>query len=147
MSSVRDCLSRKGAKVLSLPSSATVFEAFALMRETKIRSVLVMDGERLEGILSQGDCAMKVLFLGLDPKTVKLSSVMTREPITVTPSDLTDHCMKIMAERRIRHLPVVNQDKVIGMVSVGDIVKELLLQQEQHIKYLETYIKGHALEY
>ena len=73
MSSVRDCLSRKGAKVFSLPSSATVFEALALMRETKIRSVLVMDGERLEGILSQGDCAMKVLFLG-DRKSTRLNS-------------------------------------------------------------------------
>jgi signal-transduction protein with cAMP-binding, CBS, and nucleotidyltransferase domain len=106
-----------------------------------------MDGENLEGILSQGDCAMKVLYLGLDSKTVLLSSVMTKDPISVKPSDLTDHCMKIMAERRIRHLPVIEHGKVIGMVSVGDIVKELLLQQEQHIKYLETYIKGHAMEY
>jgi CBS domain-containing protein len=147
MSTVRNCLDRKGAKIFSLPASATVFEALALMRETKIRSVLVMDGENLEGILSQGDCAMKVLYLGLDSKSVLLSSVMTKDPISVKPSDLTDHCMKIMAERRIRHLPVIEHGKVIGMVSVGDIVKELLLQQEQHIKYLETYIKGHAMEY
>ncbi|NDI22871.1 MAG: CBS domain-containing protein, partial [Betaproteobacteria bacterium] len=138
---------RKGAKIFSLPSSASVYEALSLMREAKIRSVLVMDGELLQGILSQGDCAMKVLYVGLDPHSVALSSVMTPDPISVKPSDLTDHCMKIMAERRIRHLPVTEQGKVLGMVSVGDIVKELLLQQEQHIKYLETYIKGHALEY
>jgi len=147
MSKVRDCLNRKGAKVFSLKPSATVFEALTLMRETKIRSVLIIEDEKLAGIVSQGDCAMKVLYNGLDPKQVLLEEVMTRAPITVRLDDLTDHCMKLMAERRVRHLPVVDNEQVVGMVSVGDIVKELLLQQEQHIKYLETYIKGHAVEY
>ena len=147
MSKVRDCLNRKGAIVFSLAPSATVFEALTLMRERIIRSVLVIDGERLEGIISQGDCAMKVLYVGLDPRQVTLGDIMTRDPITVKPEDFTDHCMKLRSEKRLRHLPVVENNRVIGMVSVGDIVKELLLQQEQHIKYLETYIKGHAIEY
>lgn len=147
MVTVQECLSRKPAAVLSLRSSDTVHNALALMRERKIRSVLITEDRRLKGIVSQGDCAMKVLYHGLDPHAVLLDTIMTRDPMTVGVQDAIDHCMKIMAERRIRHLPVIEHGKVIGMVSVGDIVKELLLQQEQHIKYLETYIKGHAMEY
>ena len=148
MATVQECLSRKPAAVLSLQPGNTVHDALVLMRERKIRSVLITSGERLQGIVSQGDCAMKVLFHGLDAHKVLLESIMTRDPMTVGLKDAIDHCMKIMADRRIRHLPMVGDDeRVAGMVSIGDVVKEIIRQQEQHIRYLETYIKGHTLEY
>jgi CBS domain-containing protein len=148
MITVQECLSRKPAAVLALRSTDTVHAALALMRERKVRSVLITEDGRLEGIVSQGDCAMKVLFHGLDAHKVLLDAIMTRKPLTVGLKDAIDHCMKVMAERRIRHLPVVSEDNtVLGMVSVGDVVKEIIRQQEQHIRYLETYIKGHTLEY
>lgn len=148
MVTVQECLSRKPAAVLSLRSSDTVHNALALMRERKIRSVLITEDRRLKGIVSQGDCAMKVLYHGLDPHAVLLETIMTRDPMTVGVQDAIDHCMKIMAERRIRHLPVVAADAtVVGMISIGDVVKEIIRQQEQHIRYLETYIKGHTLDY
>jgi CBS domain-containing protein len=147
MSTVKSCLQQKTAGVYSLPSSASVLQALEMMRERKIRAVLIIDAERLVGIVSQGDCAIKVLLPGRSATAVSVSEIMSRNPLTVALGDNLDLCMKTMMTRSIRHLPVLDAERVVGMVSIGDIVKDIMAQQGQHIQYLETYIKGHAVEY
>lgn len=147
MSNVKSCLAQKTHGVFSLPPTALVVEALELMRNNKVRSVLVIEGEQLVGIVTQGDCAIKVLLPGLSAGDVTLSEIMTRDPMSVTTEPTLDHCMKTMINSRIRHLPVVEGGRVLGMVSIGDIVKDIIQQQDQHIRHLETYIKGHGVPY
>lgn len=147
MSTVKACLAQKSARVFSLETTATVVQALQMMREQRIRSVLVIEGGALKGIVTQGDCAIKVLLPGRDARTVTLDEIMSRNPQTVNLAATLDQCMKMMMARSIRHLPVLDGSTVVGMVSIGDIVKDIMQQQGDHIRYLETYIKGHAVEY
>ena len=147
MSTVKSCLQQKSAEVYSLESSASVLQALEMMRDRKIRAVLVIDHGQLVGIVSQGDCAIKVVLPGRNAATTSLSEIMSRNPLTVGLADNLDKCMVTMMTRSIRHLPVLDGEHVVGMVSIGDIVKDIMAQQGQHIQYLETYIKGHAVEY
>ena len=117
------------------------------MRDNRVRSVLVMEDQTLVGIITQGDCAIRVLLPGRDASATKVAEIMTRDPLTVAPQHTIDHCMKVMMTRSIRHLPVIEAGRVTGMVSIGDVVKDIMQQQGELIKYLETYIKGHAVEY
>jgi CBS domain-containing protein len=111
------------------------------MRDNLVRSVLVIDSDKLVGIISQGDCAIKVLLLGLSAKEVLVKNVMTANPISVSYEDDLRDCMQIMISKRIRHLPVVDQDKVKGVISIGDVVKDTLEHRTGQIKFLERYIK------
>ena len=147
MSTVKACLAQKSPQIHSLGSSAKVVRALQLMRDNRVRSVLVIEDDQLKGIVTQGDCAIKVLLPGADANNVTLGEIMTRDPLTVGQQALLDQCMKIMIARSIRHLPVLDSGRVIGMVSIGDIVKNIIQQQGDHIRHLETYIKGHAVEY
>lgn len=147
MSTVKSCLQQKPAGVYSLESSASVLQALEMMRNQKIRAVLVIDADQLVGIVSQGDCAIKVLLRGRSADDTNLSEIMSRNPLTVALSDSLDSCMMTMMTRSIRHLPVLENQRVVGMVSIGDIVKDIMAQQGQHIQHLETYIKGHSVEY
>lgn len=147
MSNVKSCIAQKTRGIFSLAPTARVVEALQLMRDNKVRSVLVLEGEQLAGIVTQGDCAIKVLLPGRDARDVTLGEIMTRDPLTVTTEPTLDHCMKTMMSRNIRHLPVVEEGRVLGMVSIGDIVKDIIQQQDQHIRHLETYIKGHGVPY
>ena len=147
MSSVKACLARKSGQIHSLRSSDSVQLALETMRGRRIRSVMVIDEGRLAGIVSQGDCAIRVLLPGLDAAQTPVSAIMTRDPLTVGLDTTIDQCMKIMMTRSIRHLPVVDEDRVIGMISIGDVVKDIMPQQGELIKYLDTYIKGHSVEY
>ena len=147
MSTVKSCIARKSGQIKSLPSSASVLEALSMMREHRIRAVLIIDDDQLSGIVSQGDCAIRVLLPGKDASATRVSDIMTRDPLTVTPEHTIDHCMKIMMSRSIRHLPVTDAGRITGMVSIGDVVKDIMQQQGELIKYLETYIKGHSVEY
>ena len=115
------------------------------MRNNRVRAVLVIEGKSLLGIVSQGDCAIKVLLPELNPKTTQIHEIMTKNLITVSLNDDLDHCMGLMASSSIRHLPVLEQNQVVGVVSIGDIVKNIISQQGDQIKYLETYIKGHGV--
>jgi CBS domain-containing protein len=144
MPTVKHCLEQKPRAVHSIQSSDSVQLALLQMRGNRVRAMLVIDDGRLVGIISQGDCAMKVLLPGLDAKDTLVSSVMTANPLAVSPSDDLDHCMGIMATRHIRHLPVKDGETVVGVVSVGDIVNNVIEQQGHQIKYLETYIRGHG---
>jgi CBS domain-containing protein len=104
----------------------------------------VMEGQHLRGIVTQGDCAIKVLLPGHDAKAVAVQDIMTANPMTVRLADPLEACMGLMAQRNFRHLPVVEGGQVMGVVSIGDVVKDNIRQMGQQINYLETYIKGHG---
>ena len=144
MSSVKSCVEKKSGEVFSLPSSAPVQQALELMRNRRIRSVMVIDDGALAGIVTQGDCAIKVLLPGLSATQTLISDIMTRSPLTVTMNETLQQCMAIMTSRNFRHLPVLDKGRVLGMVSIGDIVKDIMSLQGDQIMFLETYIKGHG---
>ena len=144
MSSVKSCIETKSGVVFSLPSTASVHQALELMRNNRIRSVMVIDDGTLAGIVTQGDCAIKVLLPGLSAKQMLVAEIMTRSPLTVTMSETLQQCMAIMTTRNFRHLPVLDKGRVLGMVSIGDIVKDIMSLQGDQIMFLETYIKGHG---
>ena len=144
MSSVKSCIEKKSGVVFSLPSTAPVQQALELMRNNRIRSVMVIDDGALAGIVTQGDCAIKVLLPGLSATQTLVSEIMTRSPLTVTMNETLQQCMAIMTSRNFRHLPVLEKGSVVGMVSIGDIVKDIMSLQGDQITFLETYIKGHG---
>ncbi len=145
MATVKNCIDQKSANIISLAPTDSVFDALELMKANKVRSIMIIEGGALKGIVTQGDCAIKVLLPGWNAKQTLLSTIMTKDPVTVGLTDELDKCMNTMASRNIRHLPVVDSEKVLGMVSVGDIVKDIIRQQGDQIKQLETYIKGHGV--
>jgi CBS domain-containing protein len=116
-----------------------------LMRDHRVRAILVIDDGNLVGIVSQGDCAIKVLLPHNNPKQVTVSKIMTVNPLTVMPSNSLEECMAIMVHKHIRHLPVLENNKVVGVISVGDLVKSIIELQGSQIKFLETYINGHGV--
>lgn len=145
MTTVQHCILGKGAKVFSIGSDDTVENALTMMRDNRIRSVMVIDMGKLVGILSQGDCAIKVLLPGKSATTTSVASVMTKNPLTVSYNNTLEECMAIMDLKRIRHLPVLHNGQVTGLISIGDIVKNMMSDQDSQIKFLETYIRGHGV--
>ena len=145
MATVKNCIDQKSAAIISLTPVDSVFDALELMKNNKIRSIMIIDGGVLKGIVTQGDCAIKVLLPGWNAKQTLLATIMTKDPVTVALADELGQCMNTMASRNIRHLPVVDKGAVVGMVSVGDIVKDIIRQQGDQIKQLETYILGHGV--
>jgi CBS domain-containing protein len=144
MATVQQCLQSKPSRLVSVRSSDFVVQALQLMRDHRVRAVLVVDDNKLVGIVTQGDCAIKVLLPGKDAKATVVSEVMTRDPMTVRPADPLEACMGLMANRGFRHLPVLDAGKLVGVVSVGDVVKDQVRQMGEQIGFLETYIKGHG---
>ena len=144
MQTVQQCLQSKPSRRVSVGSQAFIVEALEQMREQRVRAVLVVDDGRLAGIVTQGDCAIKVLLPGKDAKTTRVSAAMTAKPLTVRLSDPLEACMGLMASRGFRHLPVMDGDRLAGVVSVGDLVKKQVRLMGEQIGFLETYIKGHG---
>jgi len=146
MTSVKTCLAQKPQPLvtISVNSNQKVIEALQLMRDNRVRAILVIDNGKLAGILTQGDCAIKVLLPGLDAKQVQVKEVMTINPITVKLDDPIEACTGLMAARNFRHLPVLEAGVVVGVISIGDVVKDSIRQMGQQIGFLETYIKGHG---
>jgi CBS domain-containing protein len=144
MTTVKKIIEQQASTIFSVSSSDPVENVLKIMRDFRVRAVLVIDDNELKGIVSQGDCAIKVLLHHLNPTQVLVSKIMTPKPLTVTLSNSLDECMAIMVHKHIRHLPVVEKDKVIGVVSIGDLVKNIIELQGNQIKFLETYIKGHG---
>ena len=140
MDTVKDALAKKSGVLIHVRSSDMVVEALRLMRDNKVRSVLVMDDERLVGIVTQGDCAIKVLLPGLDAKQTPVSQVMTANPVTVTPEDQLETCMGLMAKRGFRHLPVLEGSKVVGVISIGDVVKDVIRNLELNVRDLMGFV-------
>lgn len=126
MNTVKAALFLKSGVLIQVRSGDMVVDALLQMRNNRVRSVLVLDDGVLVGIVTQGDCAIKVLLPGLDAKQTPVSQVMTRNPVTVSPDYLMETCMALMVTRGFRHLPVVNDNKVIGVISIGDIGKEVV---------------------
>ena len=144
MTLVKQVIKQKNNTVYSVCSTDVVEKVLTLMRDHRVRAILVIDDGNLVGIVSQGDCAIKVLLPHNNPKQVAVSKIMTANPLTVTLSNSLEECMAIMVHKHIRHLPVLEQNKVVGVISVGDLVKNIIELQGSQIKFLETYIKGHG---
>lgn len=145
MTTVKNFILNKGAKVFFLGPDDTVTNALTMMRDNRVRSVMVIDSGKLVGILSQGDCAIKVLLPGKNAASTSIASVMTKNPLTVSYDNTVDECMAIMNLKRIRHLPVLHDGQVTGLISIGDIVKNMMKDQVSQINFLETYIRGHGV--
>ena len=148
MSTVKTCLEQKPQPVvvISAKPDDKVLVALQLMRDNRVRAVLVINEDKLVGILTQGDCAIKVLLPGLDAKQVMVKEVMTPDPLSVRLQDPIEACTGLMATRNFRHLPVVEAGRVVGVISIGDVVKDSIRQMGQQIGFLETYIKGHSAD-
>jgi len=144
MGTVKKIVDQKSNTIFSVRSTDPVASALKIMRDFRVRAILVIDDDELKGIVSQGDCAIKVLLPHNDPSQVAVSKIMTPNPLTVSLSNSLDECMAIMVHKHIRHLPVLENNKVRGVISVGDLVKNIIELQGNQIKFLETYIKGHG---
>ena len=144
MTTVKKIIDQKSKTIFSVRTTDPVEDVLKIMRDFRVRAVLVIDDGELKGIVSQGDCAIKVLLPHNNASEVAVSTIMTPNPLTVKLSNTLDECMAIMVHKHIRHLPVVEANKVVGVVSVGDMVKSIIELQDNQIKFLETYIKGHG---
>jgi CBS domain-containing protein len=140
MITVRQLLDRKGRQIFSIAPGTAVLEAIRLMAERHVGALLVMEGETLSGIVSERDYARKVILMGRSSADTPVRDIMTAAVITVQPETLVEKCMQVMTERRVRHLPVIEAGRVVGMVSIGDLVKAVIAEQQQHIEQLESYI-------
>ena len=142
MYTVKQILDRKGHEVWSIEPQATVYDALRLMSDKDIGALLVMEGDRLVGIFSERDYARKIILLGRSSKETAVGEIMTSRVFTVRPDQSTEACMALMTEHHIRHLPVVTDERVAGVVSIGDVVKAIISNQEFTISQLENYISG-----
>lgn len=140
MKTVQQLLSAKGDQVYAISPDAKVIDALKLMADRNVGALVVLDGPKLAGIFSERDYARKVALHGKSSADVPLREVMTRDVITVPPSCSVEECMALVTSRRIRHLPVVDGERLIGVISIGDLVKEVIAEQEQTIRQLESYI-------
>jgi len=133
-------LRHKGHEVWSVEANATVYEAIALMAEKGVGAVLVVSEGGLVGIVSERDYARKVILQGRSSKATRVRKIMTSDLVTVAPDNTVDECMRIMTHHRIRHLPVLDHGKLVGVVSIGDLVKAIIADQAHTIDQLHTYI-------
>jgi CBS domain-containing protein len=140
MKTVRQLLMEMDIALWYVSPDATIFEALKLMSEAGIGAVLVMEKGRLVGILSERDYARKVALEGRDSRTTKVAEIMTPNVLCVSPDSTNEECMALMAAKRIRHLPVVKDSEVIGMLSIRDLVADIIAEREYTIKQLESYI-------
>jgi CBS domain-containing protein len=142
MQTAHDIVRYKGNAVWSVSPDDKVLHALGVMAEHDIGAVLVMDGGAIVGILTERDYARKVVLAGRSSRESAIRDVMTAEVICVPPAQTVDHCLAVMTERRVRHLPVVEGDSVVGLVSIGDLVRATIAEQEQVIEHLQHYISG-----
>jgi CBS domain-containing protein len=142
MHTAHDILRSKGSSVRSVAPTVTVLEALGVMAEHDIGAVLVLDGEKLIGIFSERDYARKVVLAGRSSKDSQVKEVMTHHVVCVAPQRSLDECMALMTQKRLRHLPVVDHKRVVGIVSIGDLVKATIDDQEFTIAQLQSYIAG-----
>ena len=142
MTSVAHLLHAKGHAVWSVPPEASVYEAIKLMADKGVGALLVMEGQRLVGIVSERDYARKVILQGKSSWDTPIREIMTDKVFYVRPEQTVEDCMALMTARRIRHLPVLDDNQVRGVVSIGDLVRAVISEQEVRIQQLEQYIMG-----
>ena len=142
MKTVRDILEVKGHNVWRVPLEATVFDALRLMADKEIGALVVVDGPTPAGIISERDYARKVVLLGRTSPNTLVNEIMTSPVVFTHPDQPIEECMAIMTDKRIRHLPVMQDGKLIGIISIGDLVKTIIAEQKFTIEQLERYIAG-----
>jgi len=142
MATVRDMIRKKGYEVYTITPDATVFEALNLMAEHNIGALLVMTGDEIKGIVSERDCIRKVDVKGRNTKGTKISEIMTSDVITVDADQPLEDCMSLMIDKNIRHLPVCEGKKLLGVLSVRDVLREVIEVQQMMLSQLERYITG-----
>ena len=142
MQHVNDILAHKGNDVWSVSPDTTVFDALRIMSEKGTGSMLVMDGEKLIGIVTERDYARKVVLHDKSSKDIAVREIMTRRVLCVSPERSVEECMALMTDQRARHLPVLDHKRVIGVVSIGDLVKAIMHDQQILIDQLQHYITG-----
>ncbi len=140
MSTVKTALAQKSGALIHVRSGDMVVEALRQMRENRVRAVLVIDDGVLVGIVTQGDCAIKVLLPGLDAKQTPVGQVMTGNPVTVKPDAPLEGCMVMMSARGFRHLPVLDAGKVVGVISIGDVVKDIIRDLKLNVSDLMGFV-------
>lgn len=140
MKTVAQILQQKTAGIISIKPDASVLEALKLLAEKDVGAVLVMEGARLVGIFSERDYARKVALKGKSSEETRVGDIMTRQVMFVTPSQTNEECMALMTQKHIRHLPVIDQGRVLGVLSIGDLVKDVISEQQFIISQLENYI-------
>ncbi|MGI9236960.1 MAG: CBS domain-containing protein [Woeseiaceae bacterium] len=142
MKLVKHLLDSKGRDIISIVEDASVLEAITIMAERSIGSLPVMHDDELRGIVTERDYARKVIVKGRSSKSTQVKQIMTSDVCTASIDQTVNDCMTVMTERRIRHLPVVEDGKVIGMISIGDLVQAIISDQQEEIQQLEQYISG-----
>jgi CBS domain-containing protein len=142
MATIRQLLHHKGGKICSIHPDATVFDAVAKMAENDIGSLIVIEGEALIGIITERHYARNVVLKGKTSPATAVREIMESNVTTVRPEQCVEECMALMTERRVRHLPVIEDKKIIGIVSIGDLVKSIIDGQKFRIDQLEQYISG-----
>ncbi len=133
---------KKNQEIISIAPNRPVFDALVILAEYKIGALAVIEDDQLVGIFSERDYAREVVLKGRSSRTTTISEVMTDKVITASPNDLVDSAMQTMSDKRIRHLPIVENGKILGMLSVGDLLKETIAYQQGLIQQLENYIQG-----
>ncbi len=139
---INELLNHKGANVWSISPEATVFEAIQLMADKNIGALLVVQNGKLVGILSERDYTRKIALRGKSSKQTPVKEIISGHVITVTPCHTVEDCMRLMTEHRIRHLPVLDGDRILGVISIGDLVNWIISAQTNTIHQLQTYISG-----
>ena len=144
MKKVSDILVRKGRGIISVSPQTAVIEALELMAEKNIGSVLVMDGEQYIGLMTERDYSRKIILKGRSSQETFVRDIMTTDIPIVHTSDTIDHCMQLLSQKHIRYLPVFEHNKIAGIVSINDVVKEIILSQEETISNLKDYLYSNA---
>ena len=142
MKTVNQLLKGKGADIWSANPQMTVYEALELMAEKNVGALIVLEGEKLTGIFSERDYARKVILKGKSPMDTLVGEIMSRKVTCVRRDQTIEDCMALMTDKRVRHLPVLQDDRVVGVISIGDVVKDVISEQEFIIEQLENYIAG-----
>ena len=140
MKTLKQLLEAKGGHVYSITPDARVFDALKLMADKSVGALIVIEGGRIAGIISERDYARKVILHGKSSHDLMVRDIMTSKVISVHPGQTVEECMALMTEKRIRHLPVTEGERLIGVLSIGDLVKEVIAEQRQTIEQLESYI-------
>jgi CBS domain-containing protein len=135
-------LDRKGSQVWSISPDATVYDAIALMAEKHVGALLVMTGDHLDGVISERDYARKVILQGKSSREIRVREIMTSNLVTARPDNTAGEGLRRMTEFRVRHLPVLDRGRVVGVVSIGDLVRSLILAQAETVEQLTSYING-----
>jgi CBS domain-containing protein len=143
MEKVRNILQAKGSNIFSVSPDTTVYDALDLMCDKNVGALLVVENNRLRGIFTERDYARKVILRGKASRETLIEEIMTEHPTTVTPDSTIEDCMKLMTNKFIRHLPVIDRNELVGLVSIGDVVRYIIDEQKYIIENLEQYITGH----